>query len=109
MQVIQVLLDREEDANNVGRPDQFVNRADGLRARGEVDAVATHVFPQRYQRGAQFGSWRPSCRGPTLDCLFRFGCLMVLKISLNMDVLHLELAGSGSPAVSCAIMFEFLS
>ena len=39
LQFIQVLLDREEDANNVCRLDQLENRDDGLRADVEVDAV----------------------------------------------------------------------
>ena len=39
LQVIQVLLDREEDANNVCRLNQLANCADGLRARVEMDAI----------------------------------------------------------------------
>ena len=39
-----VLLDREENATNVCRPDQFANHADGLRARAAVDAVLSPIL-----------------------------------------------------------------
>ena len=44
LQVIQILLDREEDAKHVCRLDQPANRADGLCARVLMDDVFSLFF-----------------------------------------------------------------
>ena len=45
--MLQVILDREEDAKDVCRLDQLAEHADGLRNR----AVVVAVFPPFFLRG----------------------------------------------------------
>ena len=47
LQGIQELTDREDDAHKVCRLQQIAGRADGLRARLEVDAVSSPIFCTR--------------------------------------------------------------
>ena len=59
LQVIQVLLDRKEDANNVCRRDQLATNADGQCARVEINDVFSSscaTVPCWRDRGAKNSS-----------------------------------------------------